>query len=201
MALQVVEHELTTTASPATVYALLIDGSTWPEWSPIGSFELISPGDGSPEGVGAVRVFHTGRIHSKERVVLAQPNQAFAYELVSGLAIRDYRAVVTLRPSNDGTPHPLALHLQTQGPGHGLDLSAPAQCVHRPHRERPGRVGFDLRVPSELSRADSANSGLSWPRSRPPPVRRLRAARRPAGAGRAPRTARVRPPPGDLLAR
>jgi hypothetical protein len=103
MALQVVEHELTTTASPATVYALLLDGSTWPEWSPIGSFELITPGDGTPEGVGAVRVFHTGRIHSKERVVIAQPNQAFAYELLSGLAVRDYRAVVTLRPSGGGT--------------------------------------------------------------------------------------------------
>jgi Polyketide cyclase / dehydrase and lipid transport len=103
MALQVVEHELTTTASPATVYALLLDGSTWPEWSPIGSFELIAPGDGSPEGVGAVRVFHTGRIHSKERVVIAQPNQAFAYELLSGLAVRDYRAVVTLRSTDGGT--------------------------------------------------------------------------------------------------
>ena len=103
MSEQVIEHTVTSAAEPAAVFALLGDGSTWPEWSPIGSFELISPGDGSPEGVGAVRVFHTGRIHSKERVVMAQPNQAFAYELVSGLAIRDYRAVVTLRPSNDGT--------------------------------------------------------------------------------------------------
>ena len=103
MGLQVIEHELMTTGAPASVYALLIDGSTWPDWSPIESFELISPGDGSPEGVGAVRMFHTGRTHSKERVVVAQPNQAFAYELISGLAIRDYRAVVTLRPSETGT--------------------------------------------------------------------------------------------------
>jgi len=57
MGLQVVEHELTTTGSPAAVYALLIDGSTWPEWSPIDSFELVSPGAGTPEGVGAVRIF------------------------------------------------------------------------------------------------------------------------------------------------
>ena len=40
MGRQVVAHELPTTGSPADVYALLIDGSTWPEWSPIGSFEL-----------------------------------------------------------------------------------------------------------------------------------------------------------------
>ena len=30
---------------------LLADGSTWPDWSPLGSFELIEPGDGSPEGM------------------------------------------------------------------------------------------------------------------------------------------------------
>ena len=103
MGLQVVEHELTMTGSPAAVYALLIDGSTWPEWSPIGSFELVSPGAGTPEGVGAVRIFSTGRIRSRERVVVAQPNELFSYVLVSGLAIRDYRAVVTLRPSDGGT--------------------------------------------------------------------------------------------------
>jgi hypothetical protein len=108
MALQVVEHELTTTGSPAAVYALLIDGSTWPEWSPIGSFELEKPGVGAPadgppgEGIGAVRIFTTGRIRSKERVVAAQPNELFSYVLVSGLAVRDYRAVITLRPAEGG---------------------------------------------------------------------------------------------------
>jgi hypothetical protein len=101
--LQVVDHELTTTGSPADVYALLIDGSTWPEWSPIGSFELVSPGDGTPEGVGAVRVFHTGRIRSRELVVVAKPNELFSYVMVSGLAVRDYRSVVTLRPVDGGT--------------------------------------------------------------------------------------------------
>jgi hypothetical protein len=103
MGLQVVEHELATTGSPATVYALLADGSTWPEWSPIGAFELEKQGVGTPEGVGAVRIFSTGRIRSKERVVAAQPNEIFSYVLVSGLAVRDYRAVVTLRPSEGGT--------------------------------------------------------------------------------------------------
>ena len=52
MGLQVIEHELTTTAPPATVFALLVDGSTWPEWSPIGSFELVKPGDGDARGGG-----------------------------------------------------------------------------------------------------------------------------------------------------
>ena len=102
MGLQVVDHELTTKGSPADVYALLIDGSTWPEWSPIGSFELERAGAGTPEGVGAVRIFSTGRVRSKELVVVAKPNELFSYVMVSGLAIRDYQAVVTLLPRDDG---------------------------------------------------------------------------------------------------
>jgi hypothetical protein len=103
MGLQVIDHELTTTGSPADVFALLIDGSTWPEWSPIGSFELEKQGAGTPEGVGAVRVFTTGRIRSRELVVVAQPNELFSYVLVSGLPVRDYQAVVTILPRDDGS--------------------------------------------------------------------------------------------------
>jgi polyketide cyclase/dehydrase/lipid transport protein len=100
---QVIHQEATTTAGPATVYELLADGTTWPEWSPIGSFELLEPGDASPEGLGAVRRFTTGRIHSTERVVERRPGEQFSYVLVSGLPLRDYRADVTLTPGPDGT--------------------------------------------------------------------------------------------------
>lgn len=103
MALQVIDLTEWTGADPFTVYALLADGSTWPEWSPIESFELIAPGEGSPEGVGAVRVFKTGRSRTRERVVECRPGQGFSYVLESGLAIRDYRADITLTSANGGT--------------------------------------------------------------------------------------------------
>ncbi len=103
MAQQVIEHTVTTTAAPQAVYSLLADGSTWPTWSPVGAFTLVEPGDGVPEGVGAVRVFTTGRIKSREQVVRAEPNQLFSYILISGLAIRDYTAVITLTPTDAGT--------------------------------------------------------------------------------------------------
>ena len=38
-----------------------------------------------PEGVGAVRLFRTGRVRSRERVVTVTPNETFSYELISGL--------------------------------------------------------------------------------------------------------------------
>lgn len=103
MAQQVIDETATTGADPASVYALLADGSTWPEWSPIGAFELIEPGAGSPEGPGAVRLFTTGRHQSRERVVTCEPGQAFAYVLEAGLPLRDYKAVITLTHAAGGT--------------------------------------------------------------------------------------------------
>ncbi len=102
MALQVIDRTATTTGDPHTVYGLLADGSTWPTWSPLGSFELLSPGDGSPEGLDAVRLFTTGRHQSRERVVERRPGESFAYVLEAGLALRGYKAVVTLMPTADG---------------------------------------------------------------------------------------------------
>ncbi|HEX4126587.1 MAG TPA: SRPBCC family protein [Acidimicrobiales bacterium] len=103
MAQQVIDETATTGADPASVYALLADGSTWPEWSPIGAFELIEPGAGTPEGLGAVRLFTTGRHKSREQVVTCEPGLAFAYVLQAGLPLRDYKAVVTLTPAAGGT--------------------------------------------------------------------------------------------------
>jgi hypothetical protein len=108
MAPLTIEHTATTAADPLSVYALLADGSSWPTWSPLGAFELLSPGerapgDGSPEGVGAVRLFTTGRHRSRERVVQCRPGEVFAYVLEAGLPLRDYEAVVTLTPAGGGT--------------------------------------------------------------------------------------------------
>ncbi len=102
MAQQVIDATATTGADPAAVYALLADGSTWPEWSPIGAFTLVEPGAGIPEGLGAVRLFITGRHRSRERVVECRPGETFAYVLQKGLPLRDYKAVVTLTPATGG---------------------------------------------------------------------------------------------------
>jgi Polyketide cyclase / dehydrase and lipid transport len=103
MALQVIDQTATTAADPASVYALLADGSTWPEWSPLGAFTLLESGAGTPEGMGAVRLFTTGRHRSREQVVECRPGEVFSYVLESGLPLRDYRAVITLTPATAGT--------------------------------------------------------------------------------------------------
>jgi hypothetical protein len=96
MGQQKIDVRVPSKAQPATLYALLRDGSTWPVWSPISSFELRTPAADEPEGVGAVRVFRTGRTTSVERIARLVPNHRFGYELEHGLPLRDYRADVDL---------------------------------------------------------------------------------------------------------
>src|SRR3954469_15786152 len=91
-------------ATPAAVYALLREGATWPTWSPLGSFELERPGAGEPEGLGAIRVFRTGRTVSREEIVELVPDRRFSYALRDGMPLRDYRANVDLTPDGEGTP-------------------------------------------------------------------------------------------------
>ncbi|MEV4311855.1 SRPBCC family protein [Actinocrispum sp. NPDC049592] len=91
------------TADPATIYALLRDGSTWPTWGPLDRFVLEKAGTPEPESVGAIRNFHTGKYKMRERVAELVPDKRFSYELLSGLALRDYRANIDLTPVDGGT--------------------------------------------------------------------------------------------------
>ena len=102
MARQRIEHRATTTADPATVYALLRDGASWPDWSPIESFELERPGAGEPEGVGAVRILRSGRVTGRDTIAELIPERRFAYTHASSLPIRDYRGEVDLEPLAGG---------------------------------------------------------------------------------------------------
>src|SRR4051794_38127103 len=100
---QRIEHTAVTTADPATVYALLRDGATWPAWSPIDSFELERPGADEPEGIGAVRRFKNGRVTGRDTIVELVPDRRLSYTHVSSLPVRDYRGDVDLEPVAGGT--------------------------------------------------------------------------------------------------
>jgi hypothetical protein len=90
-------------AAPSAVFALVVDGASWPRWSPIESFELERPGDPPPEGPGAIRVFRRGRTTGRDQVVEVVPDRRFGYLSLSGLPVRDYRAQIDLEPAGDGT--------------------------------------------------------------------------------------------------
>ena len=84
-------------APPERVFELLADASSWPVWGPFDAAES----EGDP-GLGEERRLTTGRVRNHERVVAFEPPRLFAYELLAGLPIRDYRAEVTLTPAGDG---------------------------------------------------------------------------------------------------
>ena len=91
-----------TTASPARVFALLKDGSTWTQWTMFKSYELERPGDAEPLGVGSVRVFTTAVSKTREEVVELTPDRRFSYTLLSGFPFVGYRADVDLEPRPGG---------------------------------------------------------------------------------------------------
>ncbi|SDE03388.1 SRPBCC family protein [Glycomyces harbinensis] len=96
----------TAAASPEIVWALLVDGRSWPRWSS-GLDELVeerSSGldpNGS-DGVGAVRAFRTGRVVTGERLTELVPVRRFGYTDEFNLAMKEYRAVIELRPADEG---------------------------------------------------------------------------------------------------
>src|SRR5262245_34746130 len=90
-------------AAPDKVYAVLADGAQWPECSSLGSFVLERPGETEREGAGAIRIFKTGTVSSRELVVEAVPGRRYAYTMLSGMPLRDYRVDIELTPDGDGT--------------------------------------------------------------------------------------------------
>lgn len=125
-----------TGADPATVYGLLRDGSTWPEWSgTIDSFTLEKAGDGEPEGVGAVRIFRRGRIAGRDEILGFTPDTAFSYAHLRGLPVRGYRGEVTLSPNDSGTEIHWRVSFDPMVPGTGRLL----------HRALTGFVGKTVR--------------------------------------------------------
>jgi uncharacterized protein YndB with AHSA1/START domain len=122
MGRQRIEHHATTTADPATVYALLRDGASWPSWSPIDSFELEREGDGEREGVGAVRVFRSGRVTGRDTIVELVPDRRLSYTHVSSLPVRDYRGDIDLTPVAGGTEIRWVSAFDPKIPGTGFML-------------------------------------------------------------------------------
>jgi len=115
----VIEKTARTSADPGEVYRLLRDGATWPEWSAITDFKLEREGDGEPEGVGAVRVFVSGRIRGRDEITGFAQDRQFRYNHLDGLPVRDYRGVVDLVPKDTGTEITWTVSYGPRYPGTG----------------------------------------------------------------------------------
>jgi len=119
MGRQRIEEHATTAADPDTVYALLRDGASWPAWTPIESSEIERPGVDEPEGIGAVRLFRSGRVIGHDEIVELVPNRRFAYAHTSNLPVRNYRGEIDLEPSAEGTAIRWVSTFEAKVPGTG----------------------------------------------------------------------------------
>jgi uncharacterized protein YndB with AHSA1/START domain len=95
-----VDVEAHSAAPPERVWALLADARSWTRWA---GFDEAHVEGG--EGVGEVRRYRRGRVTGRDRVTAFEPPRRFAYEFLSGLPVRDYRAEVTLTPASDAGTH------------------------------------------------------------------------------------------------
>jgi Polyketide cyclase / dehydrase and lipid transport len=91
-----------TRATPDVIFALLVDGATWPAWSPLEDFELEQAGD-PRTSVGEIRVFRKGRMIGRDQVVELLPMRRLVYVSLSGPPVRDYRAEIELQAVERGT--------------------------------------------------------------------------------------------------
>lgn len=96
-----VDVHVHTPAAAQGVYALLRDGASWPAWTPIDSFQLERAG--TPDGIGAIWIFGKGRVTGRDQIAEMIPGRRFGYRHLSGLPVRDYRGVVELEPTEQGT--------------------------------------------------------------------------------------------------
>jgi len=111
-------------APPAVVFGLVRDGSSWPSWSPIGSFALAkeAPGPGGGEGVGAIRRFKTGMKASTEEITDLVPDRRLEYRQLTGVPIKDHLASVELEPARGGTTIVWNESFRTSVPGLAMFL-------------------------------------------------------------------------------
>jgi uncharacterized protein YndB with AHSA1/START domain len=98
-----VEAEGTARAPAETVWHLVSDATTYPQWGPWSDGGFNRPGDPSHDGAGAVRWFRYGRTKTVEEVLAAEAGKRLSYTVIGGIPVRNYLAEVTLTPVPGGT--------------------------------------------------------------------------------------------------
>jgi len=96
-----IDVHVVSTGAPRAVYALLLDGPSWPTWTDFVRVEIERPGDGGGS-VGEIRINTTRVTRVREQCVEAIPDRRYAYALLEGLPAHDYRAVVEIEPDARG---------------------------------------------------------------------------------------------------
>lgn len=126
----------TSTATPASLWALIEDVATWTSWAPFDAAVLEQPGADIPNGVGAIRRFERGRFTTRERVTEFVPDRRLSYRLLSGLPLRDYEAHIDLERRGDLTDITWSASFGARIPGTGGTFRRGMQRLYTDYAQR-----------------------------------------------------------------
>ncbi|REE98231.1 SRPBCC family protein [Thermomonospora umbrina] len=118
---------VTSTASPDLLFAHVAVAEAWSVWSgmPLPARRL-RPGFGALDGVGAIR--RIGPV--REETVTFDPPGHYAYRMLAGLPVDDYRADVTFEPrEGGGTTIRWEARFASRVPGTGAPLRSVMERV------------------------------------------------------------------------
>jgi hypothetical protein len=85
------------------VWSVMTDHARYVNWTSASRVTMERTGAPEPDGVGAVRVFHTGPVRVREEVLEFEPLDRMVYRVVSGMPVRDYRSEMRLDDDGDVT--------------------------------------------------------------------------------------------------
>jgi uncharacterized protein YndB with AHSA1/START domain len=90
-------------ANPEVVWALIEDANAYARWGPWDDSGYQDSDAGATRGVGSIRWYRSGRTTTVEEVLEIEAGRRMVYTVIGGIPVRNYRAEVTLSPSNGGT--------------------------------------------------------------------------------------------------
>jgi hypothetical protein len=115
---QTISADAFSAASPAAVFELLRDPTTWSAWS-TREVTADKPGHDDEYGIGSTRKQVRGRVTGFDEVVELVSDRRFGYVHLHGLPVRDYRAGVDLEPAAGGTKIHWQATFRPKTPGTG----------------------------------------------------------------------------------
>jgi hypothetical protein len=108
-------------ASPEVVFGILADATGWKDWAGWFIRESFWEREGTPPpgGVGAIKRLGAKPVYSREETVDFDPPKHYAYRILSGQPVKNYRADIDLTPSDGGTHITWASRFEPSIPGTG----------------------------------------------------------------------------------
>jgi hypothetical protein len=97
-----IETAVTSNAPRSRVWEVLDQADRWHEWGPWRTTGLEREGNPPPGGTGAIRVLKAPGMTLREEIVAHEPQSHHAYEVLSGLPVRNYHADVRLSGDEAG---------------------------------------------------------------------------------------------------